>query len=204
MTRVCRSVYCVGDDGRMHDRLIGRAVAVARGDLAQDALAARMRERGWAKWSQSTVWSVEKGARPLRLAEARDLAEVLDIHVVHLLRVPDSMQVEKELREAMADVREGYNRVAYAVENLLAAQDSLDATARKAKKTHQADLAQLIAQAEELRRKKTPHHAVLRGRGAYEEQRQGSDQAAELLGGYGGDADAMIEAQLGMGEDDGQ
>jgi hypothetical protein len=37
-----------------------------------------MRERGW-KWSQATVWSVERGDRPLRLAEAEDLAGVLGV-----------------------------------------------------------------------------------------------------------------------------
>lgn len=44
--------------------------------MSQQALADRMRERGW-KWSQATVWAVEKGERPLRLAEAMDLAQIL-------------------------------------------------------------------------------------------------------------------------------
>lgn len=35
-----------------------------------------MRTRGW-KWSQATVWAVEKGERPLRLAEAEDLVSIL-------------------------------------------------------------------------------------------------------------------------------
>lgn len=55
-----------------------------RGELSQSALADRMRERGW-KWSQATVWSVEQGERPLRLAEAVDLAEVLGGRVPELL-----------------------------------------------------------------------------------------------------------------------
>lgn len=35
-----------------------------------------MKERGL-KWSQATVWNVERGERPLRLAEARVLVDVL-------------------------------------------------------------------------------------------------------------------------------
>jgi hypothetical protein len=58
------------------DRRIGEAVIALRAARTQQAVADDMRERGW-KWSQATVWSVEKGERPLRLAEAGDLAEVL-------------------------------------------------------------------------------------------------------------------------------
>jgi transcriptional regulator with XRE-family HTH domain len=58
------------------DELIGRNLARMRGDMSQKELAARMKERGW-KWSQATVWSVEKGERPLRLAEAEDIKAVL-------------------------------------------------------------------------------------------------------------------------------
>lgn len=60
------------------DMSIGRSVSAFRGDMSQQALADKMRERGW-KWSQATVWSVEKGERPLRLAEAMDLAQILGI-----------------------------------------------------------------------------------------------------------------------------
>jgi transcriptional regulator with XRE-family HTH domain len=58
------------------DELIGRNLARMRGDMSQKELAARMKERGW-KWSQATVWAVEKGERPLRLAEAEDIKSIL-------------------------------------------------------------------------------------------------------------------------------
>src|SRR5688500_1134787 len=58
------------------DELIGRNVARLRGEMPQSELAKAMRERGY-KWSQATVWSVEKGERPLRLAEAETLSEIL-------------------------------------------------------------------------------------------------------------------------------
>jgi|GEM_PF-1577207 len=58
------------------DVLAGENLAILRGDVSQAALAERMRERGW-KWSQATVWAIEKGDRPLRLAEAVDVLDVL-------------------------------------------------------------------------------------------------------------------------------
>ncbi|MBD8517082.1 hypothetical protein [Plantibacter sp. CFBP 8804] len=54
------------------DATIGRNLAALRGDMPQKTLADLMREAGW-KWSQATVWSVEKGERPLKLAEAEYL-----------------------------------------------------------------------------------------------------------------------------------
>ena len=57
---------------------IGAAVHALRGPASQQSVADAMRHRGW-RWSQATVWSVETGRRPLRLAEARDLAEILGV-----------------------------------------------------------------------------------------------------------------------------
>jgi len=58
------------------DVQIGRNVQRLRGDLSQQAVADLMRNRGF-KWSQATVWSVEKGERPLRVAEGEVLTEAL-------------------------------------------------------------------------------------------------------------------------------
>ena len=57
---------------QISDEQIGKNLARMRGDMTQKVLADEMRARGW-KWSQATVWSIEKGERPLRLAEAEDL-----------------------------------------------------------------------------------------------------------------------------------
>lgn len=65
------------------DQRIGRNIAAMRGDLTQKELADRMASRGW-KWSQSTVWSVESGKRPLRFAEAVDISYVLDSSLADL------------------------------------------------------------------------------------------------------------------------
>lgn len=79
------------------DEAIGQAVSVLRDDQTQQAVADAMRQRGW-KWSQATVWSVEKGERPLRLAEADDLAAVLGASTVtSLLSGPQAAELEQEL-----------------------------------------------------------------------------------------------------------
>lgn len=60
------------------DALIGKNLARLRGDLSQADLAREMKERGF-KWSQATVWSIEKGERPLRLSESKHVAEILGV-----------------------------------------------------------------------------------------------------------------------------
>ncbi|MEU0575239.1 helix-turn-helix domain-containing protein [Dermacoccus nishinomiyaensis] len=65
------------------DRQIGQNIARLRGERSQQWLAGAMKERGH-RWSQSTVWSVEKGDRPMRLTEALDVAEVLEASLASL------------------------------------------------------------------------------------------------------------------------
>lgn len=69
---------------RPDDRAIGELVKSARGSTAQTAVAKAMKELGH-KWSQATVWAVEKGDRALKLAEGRDLAMILGVSVLDLL-----------------------------------------------------------------------------------------------------------------------
>jgi transcriptional regulator with XRE-family HTH domain len=81
------------------DEQIGRNVARLRGEMSQKELASKMRARGW-KWSQATLWAVEKGERPLRLTESEDLAEVLGVPS-SLLRYPDAhSDVMERVRES--------------------------------------------------------------------------------------------------------
>lgn len=47
-----------------------------RAKLSQDQTADAMREAGY-KWSNRTVWQVERGSRPLRLSEAEELTRIL-------------------------------------------------------------------------------------------------------------------------------
>lgn len=83
--------------GKTRDVAIGQAVVAQRGDRSQKVIANAMRERGH-RWSQATVWSVEKGDRPLKFTEAVDLAGVLRCEVSDFLRVPAALRDEMLLR----------------------------------------------------------------------------------------------------------
>jgi len=105
------------------DEEIGRAVVALRGDRSQQALANAMRERGW-KWSQATVWSIETGERPLRLAEAEDLASVLGLGVFgisDLLRDEPAVQIESVSRATQAS----YDAIAVATHEFLQHREDL-------------------------------------------------------------------------------
>lgn len=64
------------------DAEVGRSVATARdaAGVSQAELAASMTDRGF-KWSQATVYNVEKGKRPVRFNEAQHLAEIIQFGV---------------------------------------------------------------------------------------------------------------------------
>lgn len=99
----CRRV--TGDPGSVGnmsdtDVRIGERLQQLRGEMSQAALAAAMAERRH-KWSQATVWSVESAKRPLRLAEAEDVADILGVTVADLLRRDG---VEMASRAAAAEI----------------------------------------------------------------------------------------------------
>jgi hypothetical protein len=69
------------------DVIVGQNLAKLRGDRTQQDIAEAMRDAGY-KWSQATVWSVEKGERPIRLSEAESLAGILKCTIDRML-LPD-------------------------------------------------------------------------------------------------------------------
>lgn len=96
------------------DAQIGRNLARLRGDMSQKELAVAMRERGH-KWSQATVWNVERGERPLRLTEATALGDILELLSVYSITSPERHfafrktqsrlnEAQDELDEKVADV----------------------------------------------------------------------------------------------------
>ena len=87
--------------------------------MTQQAMANAMRERGW-KWSQATVWSVDTGERPLRLAEAKDLAEVLGVDVTALL-YDGATAVEMLVHKADRELGDRHVALAVALDNFLQA-----------------------------------------------------------------------------------
>lgn len=158
MTRNARSVLSmVETEG---NERIGAIVASLRGSTPQAAVAAQMVKCGHSKWSQSTVWAVEKGARPLRLNEAADLAAVLHCDVTDFL--PAEGSTARMLRLASLKVRECYDD---AVENLagLAAwrgvlEDELEKAETKGREITPVAKA-LVARAES----RTPERALEEG-----------------------------------------
>lgn len=109
----------------MDDEAIGKNIARLRGDMSQAALAEHMKAKGW-KWSQSTVWSVEKGDRPLRLREASDLAVILQASVNDLLRAPYVLDVVKRINEEIADLRVEHRAMSELVERMILERLSLE------------------------------------------------------------------------------
>lgn len=88
--------------------MIGKNLVRLRGEMSQKDVATAMRDRGW-KWSQATVWSVERGDRPLRLAEAQDLAAILRRPMQAFLYSETEQKIanaDRRLREARTELEE--------------------------------------------------------------------------------------------------
>lgn len=109
------------------DEQIGRNVQTLRGDMTQKELADAMKARGY-KWSQPTVVAIEKGERPLRLTEARDLAEILNSNVL-IMTMPEVQlglvqdfraisAVMEEIESAARDLFAKQRRLAIAADHL--------------------------------------------------------------------------------------
>ncbi|WIE76394.1 hypothetical protein [Curtobacterium sp. MCSS17_007] len=102
------------------DAQVGRNITRFRGTRSQKDLADAMRSAGH-KWSQATVWAVEKGDRPLRLLEAKDVMRILGMHTWDLMQ-PDEGAIVKiaihELNVATGELRD-------AAEAYIRAQDRL-------------------------------------------------------------------------------
>lgn len=111
------------------DKRIGAAITTLRGERSQQSVADAMRERGW-KWSQATVWSVEKGERPLRLVEAEDLASVLSTFVGMFTATP----VEVQLHAAMGQLKSRFDGIARLTGEFLQWQEQIRAGLESATK----------------------------------------------------------------------
>lgn len=70
----------------------------ADADMSQSELARRMTERGFDTYSQTTVSRTEKGERPIRLTEARVLAEILGSSVAMMVQDTEIAELQNESR----------------------------------------------------------------------------------------------------------
>lgn len=104
---------------------VGARVVALRGQRSQKSVADEMRSAGW-KWSQATVWSVEKGERPLRLLEARALAGVLGVDVADFLTPMDDSPELVLLRRALYDAADAWRASIRSRTTLMLALEQLD------------------------------------------------------------------------------
>jgi CRISPR/Cas system-associated exonuclease Cas4 (RecB family) len=161
------------------DRQIGRTMAILRGDKTQQAVADEMRMRGW-RWSQATVWSVEKGERPLRLAEAEDLAEVLGTVSVHsFLTEPVGAHIQQGVRR----VTNAYRAIVESIWECLDAQDALRVRLTRAHEDgHELSDVELVQRDLWARASDVPEKAVAEARSEYEQRLRDEDEVDDREG----------------------
>lgn len=120
-------------DNASADLAIGSAIAHLRSEagMSQQDLSLRMRSLGW-KWLQPTVWSIEKGKRPLRLAETVDLAQVFEVPVEQFLQdpLPSGSELVREADGFSSDAAIG-RLISERRKDLGATQDSLASAMRE-------------------------------------------------------------------------
>jgi transcriptional regulator with XRE-family HTH domain len=89
---------------------------------SQSQLASKLRERGLATISQSTVWAIEKGQRRLRLSEAVEIAETFGVTLAVLL---DDATSEDARNLAVENVRllKALGQVAIIARDALGSED---------------------------------------------------------------------------------
>lgn len=106
------------------DRWIGSNVERLRKrrELNQVDVAERMSDDGF-KWSQRTVWAVEKGERPLRLAEAQVLARGFKVGLDELVGAPEAMAVAHKFFDANDMCRHAVSNLGNALQQAQAAMN---------------------------------------------------------------------------------
>lgn len=95
------------------DEAIGQTIKRLRGELSQQNVADFMRERGF-EWAQATVWSIEKGKRPLRLSEAEALADYFSVQILDLLAAPPALWLAEAIsayQAGLSQLSQWQNRV---------------------------------------------------------------------------------------------
>lgn len=122
------------------DKRIGDNLKRLRGDKSQDDIALAMKERGF-KWSQATVWNVERGERPLRLAEARVLVEVLFPERGGVFAISDLLYGDSaaSLHQATSDYRAAVASFEAALDAALEAEEEVIVTAAQIKDSTEAE-----------------------------------------------------------------
>lgn len=104
------------------DVAIGKNLVILRGDMSQADLASKMRAEKGHPWSQATVWNIEKGDRPLRLTEAKDLSELLGFSLSLLFQPPREHRYKAEAEESLRNVASKHSAAVSALADLMEAR----------------------------------------------------------------------------------
>ncbi|RKO27650.1 XRE family transcriptional regulator [Pseudarthrobacter phenanthrenivorans] len=99
---------------------------------SQGELARRMAATGWAGFHQTTISRIEKAERPLRLSEARALAEIFETPLEEMLTPPREAAIVSALDEVRGYVGAARDGMAASVNELLQSLDMLRDIAQEA------------------------------------------------------------------------
>lgn len=171
----------------MDDESIGQNIARLRGEMSQVALAEQMKARGW-KWSQSTVWSVEKGDRPLRLREAVDLAQILKSSMDALIRRPWEADITSMLREAMTALKEDHRGLAKATHRFIYDMEHLEnlVESKDIRQSDSLEVQRLGNDAAALLHSQSLWRAIKLGAREYAFEGTSEEDAVETISDHGG------------------
>jgi transcriptional regulator with XRE-family HTH domain len=101
-----------------------------RRGMSQRQLAEAMAERGH-PWHQQTVGRVEEGNRPVRFAEAEDLAAILQAPLDRLAWASGEARVVEYLNQSASSVTAAHEAVADSVRRLLGAVAAVEEDAKR-------------------------------------------------------------------------
>lgn len=145
--------------------------------LSQRAIAEKMRQRGHS-WHQQTVLKAEAGTRPVRFAEAVDLAAILHTSLDRLTWAPAEARAADLLHMRGRQVRASGEAAALAVQQLLAALHAAREAAEQAAGDQRANVAHARGDVMDAISEWNLEDAVATGVGRYEEFTGGRSEEA--------------------------
>ncbi|MFI2702871.1 helix-turn-helix transcriptional regulator [Cellulosimicrobium composti] len=92
---------------------------------SQGELARRLQDVGWENFHQTTVSRIEKGERPVRLSEARALANALDSSVGDMVQSGELGELRRDLAKLIRDARKSDSRVRESARQFLEEQAAI-------------------------------------------------------------------------------
>lgn len=127
--------------------------------LSQSELARKMIDRGFDTYSQMTVSRTEKGERPIRLGEARVLAEILGSRIEDMTRGTDLDELLRIGEQVSSGLQTGIASIADAMSDYA---EALEASSEISDRLRRHDEEPVRAVLEDMRAYRYPLDAVAR------------------------------------------